>query len=112
MGFDYPAGLMNYTMICPNPGMTATVTMYYFNVSPAGLFLRKYNAGKLSYTAVTGATMESVTIGGVPATKVTYEITDGGALDQDGVSNGLIIDPIGLGEVVIGAPKTGYGFVK
>ena len=28
--------------------------------------------------------------------KLTYDITDGGVLDQDGLVNGTIIDPVGL----------------
>lgn len=32
---------------------------------------------------------------------------DGGPLDQDGVANGSIVDPVGLGKAVFVAPNTG-----
>jgi hypothetical protein len=41
-------------------------------------------------------------------TVLSYEITDGGSLDEDGVANGTIVDPIYIGEVM-GASSTPPG---
>ncbi len=107
--FAYPLGLMNFTLHCLTSGETATVTQYFFtSVSPSGLVVRKYNSVANTYQAITGATIEQVTIGGQTAIKVIYNITDGGALDQDGTANGIIVDPSGVASATIGAPNTGF----
>ncbi|HSX05252.1 MAG TPA: choice-of-anchor U domain-containing protein [Candidatus Saccharimonadales bacterium] len=94
--FSYPAGLLHFTITCATSGATATVTQYYYGVNPAGMILRKYNNATKTYTTVSGATISSVIIGGQQAAKVVYHITDGGALDEDGTANGVIVDPVGL----------------
>lgn len=108
--YSYPAGLMDFTLTCGTPGATTTVTMYYYGLdySP-NLSLRKYNATTHTYTTVPGASFASVTIGGKQATKITYQITDGGPLDQDGSANGTIVDPAGPALLApsVSAPSTG-----
>jgi len=110
--YTYPLGLISFTADCGTPGYTTTITQYYFN-PPAGNFIvRKFVNG--SYLTITGATITPATIGGVPALVVTYQVTDGGALDEDGLVNGIIVDPAGLAVLgatipaAVGAPKTGY----
>jgi hypothetical protein len=106
--FTYPAGLLNFTLHCGSAGATATITQYYYNVDPADMVLRKYNPDTQTYTNVDGAVITAVTIGGEQATKVVYDITDGEELDQDGVANGVIIDPSGLAAVLAAStPVTG-----
>ena len=39
---------------------------------------------------------ENMTIDGESVVKVSYPLTDGGALDVDGIVNGTIVDPVGL----------------
>jgi len=92
--YDYPAGLMDFVMTCA-PGATATVNMYFYGLSNDGLVLRKYNPTTQMYTTVAGATFTSVTIGGEQATRISYDITDGGEYDDDGLVNGTIVDPAG-----------------
>lgn len=96
-GYSYPAGMMNFTLNCPSNGATATVThIYYGNYEDASRYeMRKYDENTKTYTTVLGATITKVTIAGQPALKVTYQITDGGPLDQDGVANSTIVDPAG-----------------
>lgn len=108
-GFNYPAGLLDFVLDCATPGFTATVTQYFYGIDGANLILRKYNSVNQSYTTVLGAVLENVTIGGQQAVKVTYSITDGGFLDEDGAVNGAIIDPSGVALSIIGAPNTGVG---
>lgn len=92
--YSYPVGLMDFILTCA-PGATATVNMYFYGLSHEGLVLRKYNATNKTYTTVQGATFTNVVIGGEQATRITYDITDGGEYDDDGIVNGTIIDPAG-----------------
>ncbi len=107
--YSYPAGLMNFTLTCGAPGSTATVTQYYYgNFDLANLVMRKYNAVTHTYQNVPGAAISLTTIGGLPAIKAVYQITDGGPLDQDGVANGTIVDPAGPA-VLAAATSSGPG---
>jgi len=101
-GYEYPMGLLDFTASCGTPGYTATITQYFFNPPTESFILRKY-AGS-SYQTVSGAAMTSVTVGGVPALRVSYQVTDGGPLDDDGLANGVIVDPAGPA-VIAAAPS-------
>jgi hypothetical protein len=50
--------------------------------------LRKYNSATHAYTTVSGATITHAVTGGQNVVKVSYQVTDGGALDEDGTANG------------------------
>lgn len=92
-GYSYPLGLFDFSADCGTPGFTTTITQYFYN-PPAGSFvLRKFVNG--SYQAVTGATMSNGIIAGHPVLLVSYQVVDGGALDDDGLANGVIVDPAG-----------------
>jgi hypothetical protein len=106
-GYSYPAGLMNFIAECSTPGSTITVTQYYYGLSSSGIIARKYNKLTSGYQTIGGATISQITIAGQTVTKVSYQITDGGLLDEDGVVNGLIVDPSGPGISEVGAPNTG-----
>ena len=108
--FSYPAGLVGFTLTCGTTGATATVTQYIYGVTPLNtMLLRKYNSTTHSYTTIPGSTVTPATIGGQTVTKVRYQITDGGAFDQDGLANGVIVDPVGLAVPSVGTPNTGVG---
>ena len=108
-GFSYPGGLVSFSTDCGTNGYTATVSAYFYGLTPANFAARKYSPAGSSYATIPGASIAQVTIGGQTATKLTYQITDGGPLDQDGVANGIIVDPVGLGVNVVGIPDTGLG---
>jgi len=109
-GFVYPAGLLSFTLHCSASGGTATVTAYFYGLDfTNSLTLRKYNSATKQYQAVPGAMITNTTIGDTAATKVTYQITDGGSLDQDGTANGIIVDPVGVAQPSAAAPNTGLG---
>lgn len=40
-------------------------------------------------------TYDTTTVNGVLVTRVTFQITDGGQYDVDGIANGTIVDPAG-----------------
>ncbi len=115
--YTYPLGLLDFAVECgDNDGFTATVTQYFYDADINSFVLRKYLDGQ--YTTVSGATFDMQTISGRQVLVVSYDVTDGGLLDADGVENGVIVDPAGPGVVtassstapgptVIGAPNTG-----
>ncbi len=98
VGYVYPAGLANYTASCGTNGYTAGITMYFYGVSGWGMILRKYNPATQQQYSTIPATITQVTIGGLTAAKVEYQVTDGSSLDTDGIANGVIVDPVGLAE--------------
>jgi hypothetical protein len=109
VGFDYPAGLMNFTADCGTPGYTTTVTQYFYGVTNTDFILRKYHPGTHAYFTVSGAILAHVAPGGQAAVKSTYTAADGGSLDTDGTVNGIIVDPVGLAQSTLGVPNTGLG---
>lgn len=111
--YDYPAGLLGFVgRDCGEPGVTVTVKLYYYGtLDPASLALRKW-ANNGSYSTIHDASLSQVQIGGKPALLVTYQVTDGGLLDQDGIADGNIVDPVGLGALVVESPNTGIKDVK
>lgn len=115
-GYSYPLGLLDFSADCGTPGFTTTVTQYYYGAADNAFTLRKYING--SYQAVPGATFVQRVIDGRQVLVVTYQVTDGGPLDDDGVQNGIIVDPAGpaipvsisastQGSTSVGAPDTG-----
>jgi hypothetical protein len=104
-GYDYPNGLLDFAVDCGASGFTATVTQYYYDVAPSQLSLRKYNPTSKTYSTVHAATITTKNVYGRTVTTVGYEVTDGGELDQDGVENGVIVDPAGLA-VPVARPAT------
>lgn len=107
--YSYPAGLVNFSLTgCGAVGFTTTVTQYYYGLTGTDYVLRKYNPVTKKYTTITGATISNIVIDGQSVVKVSYDITDGGLLDQDGQANGEIVDPAGLAQSVVGAPNTGF----
>lgn len=114
--YDYPLGLMDFKLNCGTPGYTATVTQTYFGADDnANYVMRKYNpsvAANDQYSTIDDAVINRATINSQSALQITYTITDGGALDLDGLANGLIVDPAGpavlASEINTGAPNTGF----
>lgn len=103
--YNYPLGLFGFKATCGDPGATTTVTQYFYN-PPAGEFtVRKVVNGV--YADVAGATVETRTINGQPVLVVSYSVTDGGPLDEDGEANGVIIDPVG--PAVLSTASVGSG---
>lgn len=108
-GYSYPLGLMDFSIECGTPGYVATIKQYYYDAAPASFLLRKYNSTTNSYATVSGVRIDTITIDGKQVTVATYQVKDGGALDEDAVENGTIVDPAGLAVSAVGAPNTGLG---
>lgn len=105
--FDYRNGLWDFEADCGTPGHTTTVKLYYYGVLKHDLVLRKHNPNTKAFFTINDANISEQNIGGHTVTVVTYQITDGGERDTDGATNGMITDPAGVANAVIGAPNTG-----
>lgn len=112
--FDYPIGLLSFTLICEDSGDTATITQYYYEdtLEMDQLVLRKYNPTTQEYMTINDVDLTMENIGGDDVIVAEFEITDGGIYDGDGVANSVIIDPSGLGLNSAGTPNTGLGGVS
>jgi hypothetical protein len=109
--YDYPVGLSDFHITCLTPGATTNVKIYYDKVyNTSAWTARKFIGG--AYANIPGAVFATQSVGGTPVTTLSYTVTDGGALDADGLVNGVIIDPVGPGiatasTTTVGAPNTG-----
>lgn len=91
--YEYPAGLVAFWVYCANPGDTAFISQYNYGiVGNENYSVRKWDN---EYKTIPGATLEGQLIDGEVVFKVSYQITDGGEFDSDGIENGIIIDPAG-----------------
>ncbi|MEK7625930.1 MAG: choice-of-anchor U domain-containing protein [Patescibacteria group bacterium] len=110
-GFNPLVNLTGFTLYCPSAGATVPVTIIYdkqYDTSRS--VLRQYNSTTQAYATVAGATFGTTTVGGVTKSTVTYNLTDGGAYDQDGTANGAIVDPVTFSNpntTTATAPNTG-----
>lgn len=94
--YSYPNGLMNFTLDCGTIGTTTSVTQYYYDDSNENYTLQKYNPSTDIYSTVTNASISHEDIDNSPVTVVNYQVTDGGEYDTDGLTDGVIVDPVGL----------------
>lgn len=94
--YNYPTGFIHYTADCGVPGYTAIINVYVYDLTETALVLRKYDSVDRTYNTVADAVINSTSLGGKVVTKVAYQVTDGGTLDEDGAANGVIVDPVGL----------------
>jgi hypothetical protein len=89
--------------------------MFQTELTPSQVVAQKYNSTAQTYSNIPGAVITNTTLNGKHALQLTYTITDGGPLDEDGAINGVIVDPVGLAQInstatsAATAPSTGYG---
>ncbi len=95
-GYDYPYGLTDFSLNCSR-GDTVNVELYIHTVdNPDQYIPRKYNPTTETFTDIPDSTLTTATLGDSTALKLSYSVTDGGELDDDGEENGIIVDPVGL----------------
>jgi hypothetical protein len=93
---DYPLGLVDFCLDVV-PGSTNTITVTFeTDLLPDEVTARKYVPALQAYRDVPGAVITQTTLDGSPALQLKYDIIDGSELDDDGVVNGTILDPVGL----------------
>ncbi|MBH2007339.1 hypothetical protein I8H83_01920 [Candidatus Saccharibacteria bacterium] len=109
VGFSYPLGLVSFKVKVKNTDPLSTELLFVTDLKPNEVTSMKYING--TYSPIANATIEQSTLEGKPALKLTYQLSDGGALDEDGIVNGEIVDPVGLAvkttETNVLAPNTG-----
>ncbi|MFO0971640.1 MAG: choice-of-anchor U domain-containing protein [Candidatus Saccharimonadales bacterium] len=93
-GYQYPAGLMQFTIACGTPGFEAIITQYYYGTG-GNYALRKYTP-TAGYFGLSSASISDQTIAGQAVKVASYQVTDGSTLDTDGNEDGSITDPAGL----------------
>jgi len=93
--FNYELGLWDFEIGCSASWATADIQIYLDNVyDTSDWTYRKYNETTGIYTdisSIVNYTQENVGI--IPVTVVNYSITDGWIYDEDGIANGVIVDP-------------------
>jgi hypothetical protein len=106
--FDKPGsfifGLINIKLKADTPGAEAKVTIYLSHPVPDGYRWYKYSStrGWIDYSANA--------VFNVDRDEITLTLVDGGQGDDDGVANGVIVDPSGLGaSASTGGPITVSG---
>ena len=109
-GYDYANGLLDFAAGCTEPGFTTTIKLYFYDQSIENLVVRKYNESSRGYAPVTGATLAQQTINGHSVAVATYQLADNGPLDTD-PAEGSFADPVGLGNLLVSTPNTGFGKV-
>ncbi len=112
IGYDYPQGFITFTINCVTPGYTSDIILYYYGIETSDLdkyLLRKHNPNTGAYFSIEGVSIDTTNIYSEMVLRVNYQATDGGELDIDGETNGIITDPVGLGVEVVGVPDTGLG---
>ncbi len=88
---NFPFGLLSFSVTDLTPGATVNVTLA---LPSAATSYWKYDEGV--FTQFAGATFSG--------NNVTLTLTDGGAGDQDGVVNGVIVDPGAPGTTTAATP--------
>ena len=105
-GKDYPLGLVDFCLSVPSGSTQKIDLLFETDLTPSDVVARKYNSVTKTYADVPGATITEETISSKHYLRLTYSITDGGALDEDGVVNGEILDPVGLATAPIAPSDT------
>jgi pimeloyl-ACP methyl ester carboxylesterase len=88
---EFPYGLFSFKITEISAGATVTVTITLPTDAPKGIEYWKYQQGKGWYQ------IPVLSQGGKV---ITFQLTDGGVGDSDGVANGIIVDPGGPAVVV------------
>ncbi len=106
-GMVFPWGLFGFRIVNVPSGGQVTVTFTMTYDIPAGSVFYRYDPGTETYTpyANTGGLDDGDDI-------FTVTLTDGGAGDRDGVVNGEILDPGGVGILATAIPTlTEWGMI-
>jgi len=98
--YDLPLGLVSFRMELEHVGATVGITVYFSEPAPQTARWVKYDTvnGWQDYSAHAVFASDRMS--------VDLELQDGGFGDADGVANGILLDPSGLG-VANGNPASG-----
>jgi hypothetical protein len=94
----FPQGLINFKLLVQEPGDTAIVTVYFSKPIPKNCRWMKYISAKGAWFEYGGFTQLSE-----DRMSMELELVDGGLGDDDGVANGIIVDPAGFQLAIVDA---------
>lgn len=94
--FSYPLGLYSFSVTCSGSSKVP-ITIHLDKLYDTSTWkYRKYNSKTKQYSDMTSyVTYGTATINNKQVTTISYTLTDGGPLDEDGTVNGTIVDPAG-----------------
>ena len=107
---DFPMGLIDFQVKTDMIGGTVTMTVYLPEAAPDDYHWYKYNADAgvwTNYSEEIGDNGEKGAVFNEARDQVTITLVDGGMGDDDGIANGIIVDPSGLAAVSSGLAATG-----
>jgi chitinase len=93
-------GVISFKLYLLTDAATATVTVYFSQPAPSNALWYKYDPDE-------GWTVYDQAVFSSDRRSVTLVLEDGGLGDQDGVRNGIIVDPAGLGYSTQGSDTNG-----
>ena len=88
----FPFGLINFKLIVAQPGDQAEITIYFSEPAPQDGRWFKYDPIEATWTDYSTQTIFSE-----DRYSITLYLEDGGEGDADGIANGIIVDPSGVG---------------
>jgi hypothetical protein len=88
----FPFGLINFKLIVAQPGDQAEITIYFSEPAPQEGHWFKYDPIEATWTDYSSQTIFSE-----DRYSLTLYLEDGGDGDADGIANGIIVDPSGVG---------------
>lgn len=100
---DVPYGLIDIEIKVDTPGSSVLLTFYLPTPAPEGYTWYKYSPSNGWHDYSTRTTFNSA------RNRAVLSLTDGGAGDDDGASNGVIVDASGLGYAASIAPADAGG---
>jgi len=92
-GVVFPLGTISYSVLTPAVGASVTVTLTFSAPLPANLVLYKIDSAGVFTLIPAGPPPAGKWVQTGPNT-VDLTLIDGGPFDQDGVANGIIVDPL------------------
>jgi len=97
--YDYPVGLLDYTLKCVNPGESASINVWWYGLDRVGYY-RKYGSdtpggGNAHYKRF-GVQKATKVVEGSPVWVTRFVLTDGEPGDETDTA-GEIVDPSGPG---------------
>lgn len=96
-GIHFPVGLWDFEIHCDSPGDTADIKIYLDQVYDTTTW-KYYKSDGGAYVDISPiVTFATESVAGTPVTTMSFSITDGSSYDEDGLVNGVILDPSGPG---------------
>lgn len=87
-GFSFGNGFVSFTILNAAPGASVQVVLTVPTLAPGDI---AYWVDGTGFHQIPGAIFDYA------AKTVTFTVTDGGFGDTDGLANGIIVDPVGIG---------------